>query len=220
MNQITITRAQADDILKHQINSDVWGELVNNEVFFYTYQYMFSRVFSTMLPSEQVKQDFANGTYSLSDDLNNLYSTYKEIKDDKIVIEGEAFGTIIKDMSKYIPIEGSNTYLIYANDYYKHMANEAKQKENRKEVIPQKTYIMYDESTDLYKIGKSVDIQFREKTLAGQIPRIKTILYCKSDIERTLHIKYSCNRVRGEWFKLSSDDILDIIKEFKFISNN
>jgi hypothetical protein len=80
----------------------------------------------------------------------------------------------------------------------------------------QKTYIMHDKSTDLYKIGKSVNIDFREKTLAGQIPKIETILYFDNDIESILHQKYKEKRQRGEWFNLSADDILELIEQFNF----
>jgi len=75
---------------------------------------------------------------------------------------------------------------------------------------------MYDESSNLYKIGKSKNIHFREKTLAGQIPKIKTILHLPKDIEFTLHSYYAKKRVRGEWFSLSADDILDLIKLYEF----
>jgi len=80
-----------------------------------------------------------------------------------------------------------------------------------------KTYVMYDNNTNLYKIGKSHSIIFREKTLSSQMPLIKTILYSDLDYENILHEKYAEKRVRGEWFNLDANDILDIIKEFNFI---
>jgi len=79
-----------------------------------------------------------------------------------------------------------------------------------------KTYIMFDKSTNLYKIGRSINIQFREDTLAGKIPLIITILYNNDDLEIILHREYKTKRIRGEWFRLSADDVLDIINRYHF----
>jgi len=86
-----------------------------------------------------------------------------------------------------------------------------------KKDIQYKTYIMYDEISKLYKIGKSGNVKFREKTLSGQIPKIKTLFYLDLDIEMVLHKQYSKNRIRGEWFDLGSKDILTIVKKHGFV---
>lgn len=66
-----------------------------------------------------------------------------------------------------------------------------------------KTYIMKDSNTGLYKIGKSINPKFREKTLQCEKPTIKMVKIFESDIEKKLHEIYSKNRVRGEWFNLN-----------------
>lgn len=70
-------------------------------------------------------------------------------------------------------------------------------------------YLMIDEHTNLYKIGKSNNVSKRERTLAAQIPRIKTIHFFKQEtvFEKTLHNMYKDKRVRGEWFELTKEDV-------------
>ena len=78
-----------------------------------------------------------------------------------------------------------------------------------------KIYIMIDKNTGYYKIGRSINPNFREKTLQSEKPTIE-LLYtfdalCKD--EKKLHNMFISQRIRGEWFKLSDSDI-DIVKDF------
>lgn len=87
-----------------------------------------------------------------------------------------------------------------------------------------KTYLMKDLSTELYKIGKSVNPIHRERTLQCEKPTISILSYCEYDIEVTLHDKFALKRVRGEWFNLDNKDvdfILDLFstKHIKTITN-
>jgi len=66
-----------------------------------------------------------------------------------------------------------------------------------------KAYILKDNNTGLYKIGRSSNPLDREKTLQAEKPTIKLIKIFKDDIERELHDKYNKQRVRGEWFNLN-----------------
>ena len=75
---------------------------------------------------------------------------------------------------------------------------------------------MYDPMYDLYKIGKTCNIKEREKAFISMVPEIKTILFCDKDIESFLHNEYKCKRKHGEWFALTADDVLDIIKFYDF----
>ena len=67
----------------------------------------------------------------------------------------------------------------------------------------QKAYIIKDNNTGLYKIGRSSNPLDREKTLQAEKPTIKLIKIFKDDVERELHNKYNKQRVRGEWFNLN-----------------
>ena len=66
-----------------------------------------------------------------------------------------------------------------------------------------KAYILKDNNTGLYKIGRSSNPLDREKTLQAEKPTIKLIKIFKDDVERELHNKYKKQRVRGEWFNLN-----------------
>lgn len=66
------------------------------------------------------------------------------------------------------------------------------------------------------KIGKSIDPKKREIDMKTANPSIKLFAICNKDIEDILHIQYNSYRYKGEWFKLSSEQILDIMSEFNF----
>ena len=78
----------------------------------------------------------------------------------------------------------------------------------------QKTYLMYDESTQKIKIGKSCNPHNREKTLLSDRYCIYLLAYCEYDIESVLHSMYSEYRLRGEWFSLSTKQVRYIIDYF------
>ena len=81
-------------------------------------------------------------------------------------------------------------------------------------VTKQKTYLMYDESTQKIKIGKSYDPYKREKTLCSDRCSIYLVAYCDYDIESVLHSMYDEYRGRGEWFNLSTNQVSLIIEYF------
>lgn len=73
------------------------------------------------------------------------------------------------------------------------------------------TYLMRDSRSDkYYKIGKSIDVAQREKTLAAETPTIKLILSIPFDVEKALHKKFTSKRKRGEWFDLGKKEVLFI----------
>lgn len=94
-------------------------------------------------------------------------------------------------------------------------------KEKKEDLIktddrPTKTYLMIDESNGLIKIGKSFNPFKREKTLRSDTPKLRLIATLDENKERELHVKYKKQRVRGEWFDLTSDQMLDLINNFGF----
>jgi hypothetical protein len=66
-----------------------------------------------------------------------------------------------------------------------------------------KTYLMKDTKSGYYKIGKSINPIYRERTLQYEKPSIKLVKVWDNDIEKKLHKEYAYQRLRGEWFKLS-----------------
>lgn len=79
-----------------------------------------------------------------------------------------------------------------------------------------KTYLMKDNLIGYTKIGKSVDVLKRERTLEAQNPNISLFAVCQQDIESELHKKYKEYRKRGEWFELKEQQIEEILKEYDF----
>lgn len=77
-------------------------------------------------------------------------------------------------------------------------------KKNQKDAL---TYLMKNSNNGLYKIGKSINPDVREKTLQGEDPYTELIHTINADIEKFLHDKFKKKRVRGEWFKLSNRDV-------------
>lgn len=84
-----------------------------------------------------------------------------------------------------------------------------------KEKLKQRTYIIKDDNTGFYKIGKSIKPREREKTLQSEKPTIKMIKEFKTDIESKLHKKYSKHRIRGEWFDLNNVQLKYICTNYK-----
>lgn len=74
-------------------------------------------------------------------------------------------------------------------------------------------YIMKDENTGYYKIGRSVNPKKRERTLQSEKPTITLIFSARGLVEEeiTLHNRYKDTRIRGEWFSLQDYEVQDII---------
>ena len=70
-------------------------------------------------------------------------------------------------------------------------------------------YLMHDERTELYKIGLSKNPQYRERTLQSDNPLISLLDYWKVEkwLERYWHKQFESQRIRGEWFRLSGNDV-------------
>jgi hypothetical protein len=77
---------------------------------------------------------------------------------------------------------------------------------------PMFTYICVDRNNGLYKIGKSKSPKVRERTLQSEKPSIEMLFTIKGEHEKELHAKYHSKRVRGEWFRLTDDELSDIQK--------
>lgn len=82
-------------------------------------------------------------------------------------------------------------------------------------------YLMYNESDGFYKIGRSLNPQFRERTLQAQAPKVNTIFLSPLTYqgnEKKLHNHFKEKRIRGEWFLLDKCDI-EFIKSFNYSTN-
>lgn len=120
------------------------------------------------------------------------------------------------DLFNYINVDFNKSFDVNLNtlkEVKKEYINAYKEKEKNQSFYidtsfykktKQKTYIMKDDNTGFYKIGKSINPRERERTLQSEKPTIKMVKEFKTDIESKLHKKYSEHRVRGEWFDLSN----------------
>jgi len=99
--------------------------------------------------------------------------------------------------------------IIYSNEQeVRRFCNERKNKVSIEDEVDDyeyntKTYVMKDDNTGLYKIGRSINPKFRERTLQSEKPTIKMVKTWGEDIEKKLHKDYSEFRIRGEWFNLT-----------------
>lgn len=81
---------------------------------------------------------------------------------------------------------------------------------------PQKPGIYVVRCGDLYKIGRSTNIDARIRTLRQAIPQ-ETVHACTllsetpAKLEAELHQRYADKRVRGEWFKLDVVDVDELL---------
>lgn len=76
-------------------------------------------------------------------------------------------------------------------------------------------YILQLGDTDIFKIGISIDVKRRMKELQRKSPlEIKLIRAWRGHdyeyAESSLHYLFKNRRIRGEWFRLTPHDLLDI----------
>lgn len=83
-------------------------------------------------------------------------------------------------------------------------------------------YLMVDHNTGYYKIGRSNNAAKREKTLQSEKPTIEMLhtFKARSKDETYFHELFKKQRIRGEWFNLSKDDIDTIVSYFKKLDIN
>ena len=203
----------------------------------------FSKVIPCLYTSSaEIKLEDVNN-YNLM--LNTSNILYKYCIENNIYVQDNSFDFIKINSKIYIEINKSIltketnsdflwSYIMCSGDYvligdstvtvkccvldevlsgrFKEMLNFEKQKGG----IEQKTYIMFDSNTGYHKIGKSINITIRERTLQSEKPTVKLVLTCEENIESYLHKKHSKKRVRGEWFDLKADDLLELIEVYNF----
>ena len=163
---------------------------------------------------ERHNQKFTYKTISLEIEAVNLYGDVYQDVVRSFKIEGQeitnfelvgSYGKIIMDLANKLYANSAQSRIDY-NNYIK------RQKPKKETYI----YLMIDHNTGYYKIGRSKNPKFREKTLQSEKPTIEMIHKFKanSSKESDLHKKYADKRIRGEWFNLSKEDV-NYIKSIK-----
>lgn len=208
---LCISKNEAREILERQFDSEVIPKLAVNREWFYAKQRFFSDFYS----------DFAkaiNGT-DISDNkqIDMAVDRFSEVMKNAIVFSAVEL--------KVLPLflDGNLGIPVIENDVVVDVLLTKRLIPKKNELIQPikqnvKTYIMHDQRNGYYKIGQSVSPKIRERTLQSEMPLLKMILVCEDNIEKELHFKYAEKRIRGEWFGLTPDDILDIVIDYKFTS--
>lgn len=71
-------------------------------------------------------------------------------------------------------------------------------------------YLLRNNRNNLYKIGRSIKPEFREKTIQSEEPEVEMLFISPitaPEKEKELHSIFKNKRVRGEWFDLDNKDI-------------
>lgn len=79
-------------------------------------------------------------------------------------------------------------------------------------------YVMKNARNGYVKIGFSRNPVYREQTLQSEEPEINLLGSCFGSLaeEQQLHEIYKANRLRGEWFSLTDDQVTDLLTVFEF----
>ncbi len=78
-------------------------------------------------------------------------------------------------------------------------------------------YLMEDARNGAFKIGRSRSPGKRERTLQSEAPEItlRFSIPAEEAHERHLHALFATKRIRGEWFCLTPDDVLQVVQFLK-----
>lgn len=116
-------------------------------------------------------------------------------------------------------LEGSRRRLLGKDARRKQKINQNKQQRKHQKSTTAKqapaiagVYVL--QMGDIYKIGRSSNIQRRMSELCGMLP-YPTVLICTipdsrklKSVELELHRRYSSKRLNGEWFTLEPEDVV------------
>lgn len=84
----------------------------------------------------------------------------------------------------------------------------------------EEVYCVNQQGTDYYKIGRSYSVSSRVTTLQAGNPYPLVVVYTipsrnAAKLESSLHKRFKNQRLEGEWFLLSKDDLNIIKSEYK-----
>lgn len=185
-------------ILRQNLNLKCRNELTNYFVSFLHQQYNFDE------PAE-VFNTYQHQTRTLFEGLNYFTVTNEDFEH----VKGKRFDMMLPAGYKGIVFVPFAKTTKTKQDTTIVKQTKQKSKEDSQDNF---VYIMHNRRNGYFKIGKSVDPEYREKTLQAEEPDIILIdkWEAASHIETTLHGKFRDKRKRGEWFALTDDDISTI----------
>jgi len=102
------------------------------------------------------------------------------------------------------------------------LAEEAKQADDQAERLRHGrfttfVYLMEDTRNGTFKIGRSMTPEKRERTLQSEVPEtvLRFSIPCEESQESAMHERFSHRRIRGEWFQLSGEELVEIVNYLK-----
>lgn len=196
--------------INNSYNKDLKQNILNNRILFHLYGYGFNNILCYSISFDDFfKLDFKNlSQYFINNFQNITKINLEKISKDKLKYKLNEFVTNYyldkyqKTKEYYIELEKIETYnKKIDNKYFKN-------------ITKTKTYLMKNKLNGLYKIGKSINPKYRERTLQSQEPEIEMVKVWEEDIENVLHTKYKKHRKRGEWFKLNKVQVKHICTKY------
>lgn len=176
----------------------------NEEVNFYYICTMTKKLFALFFLKTSQSQGKASGEFIWHIDLANLYLDNWQKTE---IIGSLDYLLCLIDKHSIIESLQKDYYKTPTGEdwlFYHHVNSVLKsEKQNQQTKKKVKTYLMKDCQNNLYKIGKSINPERRERTLQSEKPNIKLVKVWDNDIEKKLHKIYDKQRVRGEWFNLN-----------------
>lgn len=76
------------------------------------------------------------------------------------------------------------------------------------------TYVLFNPTSGLYKIGKTKDLYRRFKSYC--IPELEVVQVCEDDIEQKMHDTFFTKRMEGEWFSLTDEELEVMVEKYGF----
>ena len=80
-----------------------------------------------------------------------------------------------------------------------------------------KTYLIKDNVTNLYKIGKATDPAKRVNALKVANTNLELYAVCEENVEYILHKAYHDKQVSREWYRRSNIDVNTIVSKYNFL---
>lgn len=191
-------------------NPGILFKLNLSENYFYEYLLRFS-IYTTkmydLVDPCNVYNTFINYLRSYLEQLGYFTITTQELEEVR-KMKGELFIPNLYEIVKVFRKE----------DFYRFLLNASEKIDIVQEA--NYLYLMLNKDNGFFKIGRSKNPRYREGTLQSKEPSIVLLKVWESDLrlERLVQKRFIERKVRGEWFKLDYNDILEfesIIDELK-----
>jgi hypothetical protein len=149
-------------------------------------------------------------------DFFNVFNTFQHYRQSSLELQNyftfdpntSPEGTLVTIGRKIIPVERLQR-LAYLRTLYENVVD-------KPHLDPlNKIYLMLDDTNGLIKIGRSKNPKVRERTLQSEKPKtyILAAWTAPIQVEKELHNRYDSKKQRGEWFRLTINDLCEI-KEY------